>query len=193
MQFIRQNDTGKISIGPAISISDGYTVVTTLALSTADSARAKLGDDTTVDISGYTWAATTSMDGEYDLTLQTGVTDTCGPMTILIEDVSLCLPIRREFFIVEEAVYDLYFATDAGGPMKATMTALSQGKPSATPDFDEVLGRLHWQWTYAKVVTDTNTANQVQIFADDGSTILWEYNITDSSSVATRAESQSGA
>lgn len=111
--FIRQNDTGKIGIGPAVSVSDGFTAVTTLNISTTDSARARLGDDTTVDISGYTFAATANMDGAYDLTLQTGITDTIGSLDILIEDVSLCLPIYQRFYVLEEAVYDALYATNA--------------------------------------------------------------------------------
>lgn len=108
--FIRQNDTGQIGIGPAVVIGDGYTVTTSLTLSGADSARARLGDDTTVDISGYTWAAITNMDGYYNLTLQTGITDTVGPLDILIEDVSLCLPIAMRFFIMDSVSYDALFA-----------------------------------------------------------------------------------
>ena len=33
--FIRQNDTGKVGVGIATSISDGYTMVSTLDISTA--------------------------------------------------------------------------------------------------------------------------------------------------------------
>jgi len=108
-QPIRQNSTDKVSIGPAVVIGDGFTLNTALLLSTADSAKAKLGDDSVVDISGYTWAATTSMDGEFDLTLQTGISDTVGPMTILIEDVSLVLPIREKFYVYDPLAFDTLY------------------------------------------------------------------------------------
>lgn len=109
IQAIRQNSTDKISIGPAVDL-DGFTLNTALLISTADSASVKLGDDSVVDISGYTWAATTNMDGEFDLTLQSGISDTIGPLTVLIEDVSLILPIREKFYVYDPVVYDTMFA-----------------------------------------------------------------------------------
>ena len=70
--WIRQNSTDQILIGPAVDVSDGATMETTLTLSGADSARAYLGGDgTDVDISAYTWGAVTNIDGMYELTLQT--------------------------------------------------------------------------------------------------------------------------
>lgn len=193
--FIRQNDTGKIGIGPAVSISDGYTAVTTLALSTADSARARLGDDTTVDISGYTWAATASMDGCYDLTLQTGVTDTCGPLDIMIEDVSLCLPIYQRFYVVEETVYDALFATSAAGFLATstlTISEPSQGAPPATPTAEEILNYLYIEWVRNKVVTDTSGTDFKYIYADDTTTVLYKKSLADSASVLTVGEAQTG-
>lgn len=191
--FIRQNDTGKIGIGPAVSISDGYTAVTTLSLATADSARARLGDDTTVDISGYTMAAITNMDGYYDLTLQTGVTDTVGPLDILIEDVSLCLPIAMRFYIVEETVYDaLYAASSAGFAATTTITGAapsSTTKPPATPTEREMLEYLYWRLVYGKVTVD---ATEEVVFADDGTTELYTKAVTDSGGTVTYAEAVAG-
>jgi len=189
--FIRQNDTGLVSIGPAVSISDGYTAVTTLSLSSADSARAKLGDDTTVDISGYTFAATTNMDGEYDLTLQTGITDTVGPLTILIEDVSLCLPIREKFYVVEEEVYDALYATNAAGFQAGPTLAVpsNQTKPPLNPTMEEALMYVYWRLIYGKITVD---ATEEIAFADDGSTELYTKAVTDSGGTVTYAEAVAG-
>lgn len=189
--FIRQNDTGKIGVGPAVSISDGFTAVTTLALSTADSARARLGDDTTVDISGYTWAAITNMDGYYDLTLQTGVTDTCGPLDILIEDVSLCLPIAMRFFVVEEEVYDAFYATSAAGFQAGPTLAVpsSTTKPPTNPTLEEAVMYLYWRRIYGKVTVDST---EEIVFADDGTTELYTRAVTDSGGTLTYAEAAAG-
>ena len=163
VQPIRQNSTDKVSIGPAVSISDGFTLNTSLTLSGADSARAKLGDNSTVDISGYTWAATTNMDGEFDLTLQTGISDTIGPMTILIEDVSLILPIRETFYVYDPAVYDALFADsptlvtarDIGQLYESTIqTVNSQDQPSFDMD--------------VSIVSDDNWIGQICIVQDVG-------------------------
>ena len=189
--FIRQNDTGKIGIGPAISISDGYTLVSTLSLATADSARARLGDDTTVDISGYTFAAITGMDGYYDLTLQTGVTDTCGPLDILIEDVSLCLPIAMRFYVVEENVYDALYTTSSNGFQ--ALTTLSEPaattKPSAAPTLEQAIMHLYWKHIYGKVTWDSSTEI---VFRDDGSTQAFKSSLSDAGGTVTRAEVVAG-
>ena len=121
MQFIRQNATHKVVLGPTVAVGDGFTPVTTLSLSTADEAEAILHDNgTVVDISGYTWAAITTADGYYHLTLQSGITSTVGHLTILVNDDSLCLPIKADFTVIEEAVYDALYAASAAGPLQST-------------------------------------------------------------------------
>lgn len=116
MKFLRQGATHKVVLGPAVAVGDGFTPVTTLALSSADEAEAILHDNgTVVDISGYTWAAITTADGYYHLTLQSGISNTVGHMTVVVNDDSLCLPLREDFTILEEAVYDALFASSANG------------------------------------------------------------------------------
>lgn len=116
MKFIRQGATHKVCIGPVVAVGDGFTPVTTLSLASADEAEALVHDSgTVVDISGYTFAAVTTMDGYYNLTLQSGISNTVGHVTIAINDDSLCLPVKAEFTVVEEAVYDALFAASAAG------------------------------------------------------------------------------
>ena len=135
MQFIRQGATHKVVLGPAVAVGDGFTPVTTLALSTADEAEVILHDNgTVVDISGYTWAAITTADGYYHLTLQSGISNTVGHMTVVVNDDSLCLPLRADFCVIEEAVYDQLFAGSAPGA--ATPTALA----TAQTDLDTITG-----------------------------------------------------
>lgn len=192
--FIRQNDTGKIGIGPAVSISDGFTAVTTLDISTADSARARLGDDTTVDISGYVWAATSLMNGCYDLSLQSGITDTVGPLDIMIEDVSLCLPIYMRFYVLEETVYDAMFATSSlGFSATASITGAapsSTTKPPSTPTEREMMEYIYWRLIYGKVTVD---ATEEIVFADDGTTELYTKSVGDAAGTVTYGEAAAGA
>lgn len=128
MLYLRQGATHKVVVGPVVAVGDGFTPVTTLALSTADEAEAILHDNgTVVDISGYTWAAITTADGYYHLTLQSGISGTVGHMTVVVNDDSLCLPVKAEFTIVEEAVYDAFFAASATGvPAAGALEATSQ-------------------------------------------------------------------
>lgn len=192
--YIRQNDTGLLRIGPAVDVSDGATPETTLDISTADGAYASLGDDSEVDISAYTWAAVTNMDGFYDLTLQTGITDTVGILDIWIWDTSLCLPIHNKFYVVEETVYDALFATSALG-FSATTTITgaapaSTTKPPSTPTEREMLEYVYWRLVYGKVTVD---GTEEIVFADDGTTECYTKAVTDAAGTVTYAEAAAGS
>src|SRR3990167_5531913 len=128
MFFIRQGATHKIVVGPVVAVANGYVPVTTLALTTADEAEVIVHDSATVvDISAYTFAAVTTADGYYVLTLQSGISGTVGHMTVLINDDSLCLPVKAEFTVLEEAVYDAFYAASATGvPAAGALEATAQ-------------------------------------------------------------------
>ena len=118
MLIIRQNATHKVVIGPVVAVGDGFTPVTTLDEGTADEAEAILHNNgTVVDISGvgYPLVAITTADGYYHLTLATGITSTVGHLTVIYNDDSLCLPVRADFTVVEEAVYDKTYKAAATG------------------------------------------------------------------------------
>lgn len=118
---IRQGATHKVVIGPVVAVGDGFTPVTTLDVATADEAEVILHNNATVvDISGYTWAAIVTADGYYHLTLHADISGTVGHMTVVINDDNLCLPVRADFTVVEEAVYDALYAADAVGPNTTT-------------------------------------------------------------------------
>lgn len=128
MMFIRQGATHKVVVGPFVDKDDGLTPETGITLSGADEAEAILHDNgTVVDISGYTWAAITTADGYYHLTLQSGISGTVGHLTIVVNDDSVCLPVRMDFTVLEEAAYDLMYASGATGVPSdmATATALT--------------------------------------------------------------------
>ena len=116
MFFIRQNATHKVVLGPAVAVGDGFVPITNLAISSSDEAEVILHDNgTVIDISGYTWAAIGTADGYYHLTLQTGISGTVGHMTVVINDDSLILPLRADFTVIEEAVYDRDYKAAATG------------------------------------------------------------------------------
>ena len=193
--FIRQNSIDQVLIGPAVTIGDGFTMTPNLDVSTADSAQAYLGGDgTNVSIAGYTWAAHASIDGMYELTLQTGISDTVGELDIVIEDVSLCLPIFQRFYVVEETVYDaLYAASSLGFSATASITGAapsSTTKPPATPTEREMLEYVYWRLVYGKVTVD---GTEEIVFADDGATELYTKAVTDAGGTVTYAEAAAGA
>jgi hypothetical protein len=116
MQELRANTQVKVKIGPAVAVANGYVPVTTLDLSTADEAELFKHDAAAVtDISAATFAAITSADGYYNLTLTTSHTDTEGLLDVIINDDSLMLPIKASFMVLAEAAWDSkYVAKDDG-------------------------------------------------------------------------------
>ena len=112
---LRADTEVKVVIGPAVSIVDGFTPVTNLALSTADEAEILKHDAAAVtDISGGTMAAITAADGYYNLTLTASNLDTEGMLTVLINDDSLSLPLRSSFMVMNANSYDAMYAYDGG-------------------------------------------------------------------------------
>jgi len=191
--FIRQNDTGLLRIGPFVDVSDGATPETGITLGTVDGAYASLGDDSEVDISAYTFAAVTNMDGFYDLTLQTGITDTVGILDIWIWDTSVCLPVHNKFYVVEETVYDALYASSAAGFLDtASITGgapPNTTKPPATPTPMEMLEYLYWRMIYGQVTVDST---EEIVFADDGTTELYTKSVSDSAGTLTYGEAAAG-
>lgn len=123
--ILRQSTQIVVRIGPVVAVGDGFTPVTSLSLSTADEAELlKAAGAGTVDISGATFAAVTGADGWYDLTLTTSHTDTVGEVIVAINDDSLCLPVCARFQIVEEAIYDAFYAASATGLLPANTTQI---------------------------------------------------------------------
>src|SRR3990167_3434781 len=160
MFFIRQGATHKIVVGPVVAVANGYVPVTTLALTTADEAEVILHDNgTVVDISAYTWAAITTADGYYHLTLQSGISGTVGHMTVVVNDDSLCLPVKAEFTVIEEALYDGIFAASAAViPANVTQwlgTAAATPTTAGVPEVDVTF----WLGTAASTPTVAGVPN----------------------------------
>lgn len=116
MQELRANTQVKVIIGPAVAVGDGFTPVASLDLSTADEAELFKHDAAAVtSIAAATFAAITSADGYYNLTLTTSLVDTEGLLTVCINDDSLILPIIARFMVLSEAAWDSkYVAKDDG-------------------------------------------------------------------------------
>ena len=114
MQVLKADTAIKVRIGPFVDVSDGFTPETGITLGSADEAELlKANGAATVDISGSTWAAITSCDGWYDLTLTTGNTDTEGTLDIIVQDDSVCLPVHARFQVVNANVFDSLWGTAA--------------------------------------------------------------------------------
>ena len=119
MQLLKADVLTKVVIGPVVAVGDGFTPITTLSLSTADESEALKHDSAAVtDISSNVFAAITSADGYYNLTITAAQLDTEGRLTVLINDDSLCLPVRCDFMVVNANVYDSLYAADTTDYLK---------------------------------------------------------------------------
>jgi hypothetical protein len=133
MQELRANTQIRVKIGPVVAVGDGFTPVTSLDLSTADEAELLKHDSTSVtDISGATFAAITSADGYYNLTLTTSHTDTEGLLDILINDDSLCLPIRHRLMVLSEAAWDSKYVAKDDGFMDVNIKTIGRADTQET-------------------------------------------------------------
>ena len=132
MQFLKANTQVKVVIGPFVDVTDGFTPETGITLGTADEAELIKHDAASVtSISAATWAAITSCDGYYNLTLTTSHTDTEGMMTVVIQDDSVCLPVRAQFMVLAEAAYDSMFTAKDTGYMDVNVKAISEDETAA--------------------------------------------------------------
>ena len=111
MQYLRADTAATILIGPTVAIADGVTPVTDVTLAGADHAELMKHDGTTfVDLTADSRTLTHKEGGWYTLTLGTGDTDTEGHLTVLIMDTDKCLPVWKDFMVVNANVYDALFA-----------------------------------------------------------------------------------
>lgn len=169
MQVLKADTQVKVVIGPVVAVGDGFTPVTTLALTTADEAEAMKHDAAAVtSISGNTFAAITSMDGYYNLTLTAAQLDTEGMLTIGINDDSLCLPVRHDFMVVNANVYDSLYGAATTDYLQVDTLQLGGATQSATDlkDFADAGYDPATNKVQGVVLTDTTTDVTNQVTAD---------------------------
>lgn len=116
--ILRQSTQVQLPVGPFRNYLDGVSMVTGIVIAGSpapvDQAELlKAGGAATVDISSATWAAISGVDGHYHITLTTSHTDTIGPGKLVFTDADAFIPVTVDFQVVEEAVYDAYFASSA--------------------------------------------------------------------------------
>ena len=114
MQILRQSTPAIVRVGPFVDVGDGFTPQTDITLG-GNEAELLKNASVEVDISGRTWTAIANCRGWFDLTLTTDDTDTVGLLTVVVQDDSDCLPVFRDFQVVEEAVYDAMYKGAAAG------------------------------------------------------------------------------
>lgn len=119
--FLRQSTAADVLLGPFLDETDGKTAETGLTLdvelSKNGQAIANKHDATvpTHDSSG-------DVDGYYNCELDDSDTDTIGIMTLVCHPAGTALPVRFDYQVIEEVVYDLLFASGATGATVVSIT-----------------------------------------------------------------------
>ena len=110
---VRQSTAQIVTIGPFVDLTDGVTPETGLTLGAMGSAKIiKAGAGAAVSISGLTWAHIDS--GVYNLSLDTGATDTLGRLrAIFSQPATFRGPVTQEFVVLSAHVYDSLVAYSA--------------------------------------------------------------------------------
>ncbi len=113
MLFLRQSTASQeILLGPFVDSTDGNTQETALSIANTDIKIWKEGG--TTEASKNSGGATHIASGRYYAVLDATDTDTVGKLEVNVH-VSGALAVRREFMVLEEAVYDALFAASAAG------------------------------------------------------------------------------
>jgi len=157
-QILKQATAVDVLIGPFVDLTDGYT--------------AETGETPVVKLSknGQALAAKSDVtvpvhdaDGYYNCELDTTDTDTVGTLILTVAASANALPVRHEFQVMEEAIYDALYGSGADGfdanarvdVGKWLGTAVTTSSTSAKPEVD----------TYS-VSDDATAANNLELACD---------------------------
>lgn len=117
MQILKQSTAVDVLIGPFVDSTDGYTAETGVSpavkLSKNGQALAAKNDATT---------PVHDADGYYNCELDATDTDTVGTLVLTVVGSATSLPVRHEYTVVEENVYDMIYAS--GGDLGTTIDAI---------------------------------------------------------------------
>lgn len=160
--ILRQSTAVDVLIGPFLDLTDGAT--------------SEAGETPTVKLSknGQALAAKSDVtvpvydaDGYYNCELDVTDTNTIGQLVLTVAKSATALPVRHEFDIVDEAVYDALFGTTA----LATATNITAGTITTATNVTTVNGLAANVITAASINADAITAAKIADNAIDSATL----------------------
>jgi hypothetical protein len=130
--FLQANTQTIVIVGPFVDATDGLTPETGVTLSGADEAELlKHNTAAVTSISGNTWAAVTNCDGYYALTLTASNLDTEGLLTVVVQDDSVCLPVKMTWQVIAQAAWASLISAKDTGFMDVNVKAVSEDTTAA--------------------------------------------------------------
>jgi len=180
--ILRQSTAVDVLIGPFVDDSDGKTAETALTLAQADILLSKNGqglgqknDDTSAqsDLLGY-----------YNCELNETDTNTVGSLVLVVHE-SGALPVRHEFQVIEEAVYDALYESSATGLLPTNVTKIAGATvDAATAQLG--VNVVNWKGSAAQAMTGDayGEAVAIHIHADDlAGHIMADYGSTEKAAI----------
>ena len=132
--YLRQSTASQeILLGRFVDSTDGDTEETALTIANTDIKLFKAG--ASAQVSKNSGGATHDANGMYVATLDATDTNTVGPLEVNVH-VAGALSVRREFQVLEEAVYDALFAASATGRLGVLRTGTAQAGSTTTITLD---------------------------------------------------------
>lgn len=166
MQFLRQNSSITVRIGPAVDATDGVTPEIGVTLGSADQAKLlKHNGVAAVDISSNFFTAITGCDGWYDLDLTATDTNSIGLLDVVIQDSSLIVPIFKSFLVIPIQVWDSWFGFDILQVDAVEISSDSGAADNLESDYDGT-GYSKTNSTVGTVTAITNAVDILQSAAD---------------------------
>jgi hypothetical protein len=147
MLFLRQSTASQsVVIGPFVDSTDGNTAETALTVDAADIRLSKNGANIVAKNSG---GGTHDELGYYTITLDATDTDTVGRLQLMVHE-SGALPVYHEYQVLEEATFDMMFASSALGYIANAPVNVAQvsGDTTAADNletaYDDTAGAVPW-------------------------------------------------
>lgn len=132
--FLRQSTADDVLIGPFVNSTDGATPETGLTIDVEVSKNGQALAEKS-DVTAPAHDGGQEVDGYYNCELDATDTNTCGILTLVCFATG-ALSVRHDYMVVEEAIYDAFFAASAnafsGAAGSTTLTALAAGSITAT-------------------------------------------------------------
>jgi hypothetical protein len=169
--LLRYNTASQeILLGTFVDDTDGKTAENALSIANTDIKIWKEGATSEVDKNSG--GATFTVAGRYYAVLDATDTNTLGKLEVNVFK-SGALPVRREFMVVPQEVYDAIVLNNLPVP--------TTGSPSNAPNVFTALLWLYKWWRNKKVITSGTTS----LLGDDDSTTEQQWGLSDSSGTTT--------
>ena len=154
---LKQSTSVTIKVGPFVDETDGKTAETSLTISQADVRLSKNSGN--MAQKNEATSLTHDEIGMYDCPLDATDTNTVGILTVSIHE-SGALPVRHDYQVVEEAIYDAFFATSAN--MATQVTTIASDLVQVYSDTTAI----HTQTTGIYSDTTIIASDLVQVYSD---------------------------